>query len=80
MVGGVGDDTVVGEGSVVSHGEGSNGVQGDHGGLALGEGPVGGDGGLDLRQALAVVGLGHAGVGGAEGLGLGQSPHLGTYQ
>ena len=76
----MGDDTVVGEGSVVSHGEGSHGVQGDHGGLALGERPVGGDGGLDLRQTLAVVGLGHAGVGGAEGLGLGQSPHLGTYQ
>ena len=72
----MGDDTVVGEGSVVSHGKGSNGVQGDHGGLALGEGPVGGDGGLDLRQTLAVVGLGHAGVGGAEGLGLRQSPHL----
>ena len=74
------DDTVVGEGSVVSHGEGSHRVQGDNSGLALGEGPVGGDGGLDLRQALAVVGLGHAGVGGAESLGLGQSPHLGTTQ
>ena len=76
----MGDDTVVGEGSVVSHSKGSHGVQGDHGGLALGEGPVGGDGGLDLRQTLAVVSLGHAGVGGAEGLGLGQSPHLATYQ
>ena len=76
----MGDDTVVGEGGVVSHSEGSHGVQGDNSSLALGERPVGGDGGLDLRQTLAVVGLGHAGVGGAEGLGLGQSPHLATYQ
>ena len=57
-------------------GHGGDGVEGHHGGLADRDGSVGADCGLDLGQALAVVHLRHAGVGGAESLGLDQGPLL----
>ena len=60
----------------VSHTVGGDRVKGDNGGLALGDGPVGEHGGLDLSQALGVVSLGHAGVSGTECLALGQGSHL----
>ena len=44
--------------------------------MTYSHGLVGSDGGLDLRESLGVVGLGHAGVGGSEGLGLDKGPLL----
>jgi hypothetical protein len=49
---------------------------GHNSGMSDRDGPVGSDGGLDLRESLGVVGLGHAGVGGSEGLGLDEGPLL----
>ena len=63
----------------VSHVLGGGGVGGDNSGLALGDGAVSEHRGLDLSQALGVVSLGHAGVGGAESLALGQGSHLVIY-
>jgi len=60
----------------VSHVLGGDRVEGDNSGLALGDGAVSEHRGLDLSQALGVVSLGHAGVGGAESLALGQGSHL----
>jgi len=53
-----------------------NSVVRDDGGLAYWDDPVGSNGGLDLRQTLGVVGLGHGGVGGSESLGLTESSDL----
>jgi len=71
-------DGGVDKGSVdgVSHVLGGDRVEGDDGGLALGDGAVSEHRGLDLSETLGVVSLGHAGVGGAESLALGQSSHL----
>jgi len=72
-------DSVVNWGvdSVVdSMSHGGDRVQGDDGGLADWDWPVGSDGGLDLSQTLGVVSLGHGGVCGSEGLALTQGSHL----
>ena len=74
-----GVDSVVNWGvdSVVdSMSHGGDRVQGDDGGLADWDWPVGSDGGLDLSQTLGVVSLGHGGVCGSEGLALTQGSHL----
>jgi len=60
----------------VSHVLGGDRVERDDSSLALGDGAVSEHRGLDLSQALGVVSLGHAGVGGAESLALGQGSHL----
>merc|ERR1712061_839596 len=44
--------------------------------MSNGDGPVGSDGRLDLREALGVVSLSDRGMGGAEGLGLDKGPLL----
>jgi len=90
-VGGGGVDSVVDRGVVdsvvdrgvdkrgvdsVSHVLGGDRVERDDSSLALGDGAVSEHRGLDLSQALGVVSLGHAGVGGAESLALGQGSHL----
>ena len=49
---------------------------GHNSGMTHSDGLVGSNGGLDLRESLGVVGLGHAGVGGSEGLGLDEGPLL----
>ena len=74
-------DGGVDKGSVdgVSHVLGGDRVEGDDGGLALGDGAVSEHGGLDLSETLGVVSLGHTGVGGAESLALGQGSHLKEY-
>jgi len=61
---------------VDSMSHGGDRVQGDDGGLADWDWPVGSNGGLDLSQTLGVVSLGHGGVCGSEGLALTQSSHL----
>jgi len=55
---------------------GGDRVERDNSGLTLGEGAVSEHRGLDLSQALGVISLSHAGVGGTESLALGQSSHL----
>jgi len=60
----------------VSHVLGGDRVERDDSSLALGDGAVSEHRGLDLSQALGVVSLGHAGVGSAESLPLGQGSHL----
>ena len=55
---------------------GGDRVERDNSGLALGNGAVSEHRGLDLSQALGVVSLSHAGVGGTESLALSQGPHL----
>ena len=69
---GVSEDGGVGN-SVTDRGDG---VEGDNGGLADRDRPVGAQGGLDLGESLGVVHLGHGGVGGAEGLGLDEASLL----
>ena len=54
----------------------NNRCQRNHGPMTHSDGLIGSDGGLDLRQSLGVVGMGHAGVGGSEGLGLDEGPLL----
>jgi len=71
-----GMDSVVNWGVVDSMSYGGDRVQGDDGGLADRDWPVGSDGGLDLSQTLGVVSLGHGGVCGSEGLALTQGSHL----
>jgi len=71
-----GMDSVVNWGVVDSMSHGGDRVQGDDGGLADWDWPVGSDGGLDLSQTLGVVSLGHGGVCGSEGLALTQGSHL----
>ena len=71
-----GDSVSNNRGGVDGVGHGGDGVEGHHGGLADRDGSVGADCGLHLGQALAVVHLRHAGVGGAERLGLDQGPLL----
>jgi len=72
-----GVDSVVDRGvDSVSHVLGGDRVERDDSSLALGDGAVSEHRGLDLSQALGVVSLGHAGVGGAESLALGQGSHL----
>merc|ERR1711881_619520 len=61
-----------GVGSRVSH----VGSHGNNSGMSNGDGPVGSDGRLDLREALGVVSLSDRGMGGAEGLGLDKGPLL----
>merc|ERR1712186_226432 len=81
---GDGVDSMVGNGVDGVMGDWVNGVVSDGGdrverddsGLASWNDLVGSNGGLDLRQTLGVVGLGHGGVGGSESLGLAQSSHL----
>ena len=60
----------------VSNSVWGNRVEWDNSGLSLWEGSVGSNGWLDLSKSLGVVSLGHAGVGGAESLALGQGSHL----
>jgi len=55
---------------------GGDRVERDNSGLALGNGAVSEHRGLDLSQALGVVSLSHAGVGGTESLALSQGSHL----
>jgi len=55
---------------------GGDRVKRDNSGLTLGEGAVSEHRGLDLSQALGVISLSHAGVGGSESLALGQGSHL----
>jgi len=55
---------------------GNVGSDGNNSSVSDGNGPVGSDGRLDLREALGVVGLGNGRVGGAKGLGLDKSPLL----
>jgi len=71
-----GVDSMVDWGVVDSMSHGGDRVQGDDGGLADWDWPVGSNGGLDLSQTLGVVSLGHGGVCGSEGLALTQSSHL----
>merc|ERR550525_1135127 len=71
-----GVDSVVGDGVDCVVGNWSNSVVRDDGGLANWDGSVGSNGGLDLSQTLGVVGLGHGGVGGSEGLGLTEGSDL----
>jgi len=52
------------------------GSDGNNSSVSDGNGPVGSNGRLDLREALGVVGLGNGRVGGAKGLGLDKSPLL----
>ena len=66
---GVGNSVV---GNWVSH----VGSHGNNSGMSNGDGPVGSDGRLDLREALGVVSLSDRGMGGAEGLGLDKGPLL----
>ena len=54
----------------------NNRCQRDHRSMTHSDGLVGSDGRLDLGESLGVVGLGHAGVGGSEGLGLDEGPLL----
>merc|ERR1712203_1040167 len=55
---------------------GNVGSDGNNSSVSDGNGPVGSNGRLDLREALGVVGLGNGRVGGAKGLGLDKSPLL----
>ena len=52
------------------------GSDGNNSSVSDGNGLVGSNGRLDLREALGVVGLGNGRVGGAKGLGLDKSPLL----
>ena len=54
----------------------NNRCNGHNSGVSNRDRLVGSDGRLDLRESLGVVGLGHAGVGGSEGLGLDKGPLL----
>merc|ERR1719216_133196 len=63
---------VAGVGDWVSH----VGSHGNNSGMSNGDGPVGSDGRLDLREALGVVSLSDRGMGGAKGLGLDKGPLL----
>ena len=67
--GGVGNSVV---GNWVSH----VGSHWNNSGMSNGDGPVGSDGRLDLREALGVVSLSDRGMGGAKGLGLDKGPLL----
>ena len=60
----------------VSHVLGGDRVERDHSGVTLGNGAVSEHRGLDLSQALGVISLSHAGVGGTESLALSQGSHL----
>jgi len=60
----------------VSHVLGGDRVERDHSGVTLGNGAVSEHRGLDLSQALGVISLSHAGVGGTESLALSQGPDL----
>merc|ERR550517_2007578 len=62
--------------SVVGNWVSHVGSHGNNSGMSNGDGPVGSDGGLDLREALGVVSLSDRGMGGAEGLGLDKGPLL----
>merc|ERR1712200_307894 len=55
---------------------GNVGSDGNNSSVSDGNGPVGSNGRLDLREALGVVGLVNGRVGGAKGLGLDKSPLL----
>ena len=55
---------------------GNVGSDGNNSSVSDGNGPVGSNGRLDLREALGVVGLGNGRVGGAKGLGLDKGPLL----
>ena len=66
---GVGNSVV---GNWVSH----VGSHWNNSGMSNGDGPVGSDGRLDLREALGVVSLSDRGMGGAKGLGLDKGPLL----
>ena len=75
-MGGVGDDrgSVDNGGGVVGRGMvGGGGVDGVADGVTSVSSTTGGS---NLVESLAVVGLGHGGVAGAEGLGLAQVSHL----